>query len=510
MNKRSSGLLLHLSSLYTPYGIGDLGPEAMKFVDFLKASGQRFWQILPLNPTDAESDNSPYRSSSAFAFNPLLISLDRLVQAGYLLQSEVEKLPHFPKNHVDYEKVTAFKMPLLDRAYRRFSAKQQPEDFVRFCDAQAYWLDDYALFTALKGHFKGSEWVKWPQPIRDREPDALSKLKVQLREALDKVRFFQFIFLQQYEALRAYCHECGVELIGDIPIYVAMDSADVWTHPHIFKLGDDKRPLKVSGVPPDYFSETGQLWGNPVYRWDVMQENDFDWWLHRIRHNLALFDIVRIDHFRGFVAFWEVPFGEKTAIKGQWTQAPARAFIRRVQQEFSELPIIAEDLGLITPDVVEVMSDFHLPGMRVLQFAFSGDLATNGHVPHNLVKHSFLFTGTHDNNTTRGWWRRDATMQEKENLLRYLGRPVRGSQVHTVLMHLAMTTVANTVIIPVQDLLGLDESHRMNRPFASAGNWDWRLDSAQLKPVLGRRLYALSQMTGRLAGESGTPAYDSY
>ena len=495
MNQRGSGLLLHVSSLHTPFGIGDMGPSARAFADFLHEAGQRFWQILPLNPTDPDFDNSPYRSLSAFAFSPLLISLDVLVEEGLLDAEDIARPPRFPKGLVDYEKVAAYKWPLLDKAFSRFVPSP---DFQAFCTDHAHWLEDYALFVAFRSHFGDRPWTDWPAPVRDRDPAALAPLRESLATEIQKIRVVQYLFLRQWRALKDYCASLGIQIIGDIPIYVAMDSVDVWTHPEIFKLDAEKRPLMVSGVPPDYFSETGQLWGNPVYRWDVMQKDGYGWWLERIGHNLRLFDIVRIDHFRGFVAFWEVPAGEPTAINGAWIEAPAEDFIQTLQQAFSPLPIIAEDLGLITPDVVEIMRTFNLPGMRVLQFAFSGDPVTNEHLPHNLKAHSFLFTGTHDNNTTRGWYTHDATDEERRNLAAYLGKRPRPSNVHWTFIRLALASVANTVVIPVQDILGLGQRHRMNMPSLNQGNWKWRIPSPnRLGKGLSLRLASLSQVYGR-------------
>ncbi len=480
---RGSGLLLHISSLPSPYGIGDLGPEAYAFVDFLVSAKQQYWQILPLNPTDPDFDNSPYRSLSALAFNPLLISIDLLVKEGLLDAVDISGVSVINNGQVNFETVIAFKDQLFRKAFKKFILSGNENDLHQFCAKNSYWLDDYALFKALRDHFNHLIWYDWPVEIRERESNAILKLSHLLKEEIAYQKFLQYIFFKQWQALRKYCRQKAISIIGDIPIYVALDSVDIWTHPDLFKLDDNRRPLKVAGVPPDYFSATGQLWGNPVYNWDMMEKNNFTWWMHRLRHNLNLFDIVRIDHFRGLVAYWEVAADEETALNGEWIKAPADAFLTHVQNEFEDLPIIAEDLGLITSDVVEIMEKFELPGMRVLQFAFSGDLSENEHIPENLIENSFLFTGTHDNNTTVGWFLSDTTLEERHNMEEYFKHQLTVTEIQWQFIETALASVANTVIIPVQDLLGLDEAHRMNRPFINEGNWLWQLKADQLKAV---------------------------
>jgi 4-alpha-glucanotransferase len=497
MKRRGSGILLHLTSLPSPFGIGDMGPWAYRFADFLSEAKQSFWQILPLNPTDADHGNSPYHSISAFACNVWLISPELLVQDGLLAESDLESSPDFPQDRLDYRAVYAYKKALFVRAYQRFQTERDSHDYERFCLENAYWLDDFALFLALKSRFNGQVWVEWPEGIRDRKPEALESLKKELMEKLEKEKFLQYIFFKQWIALKEYCNQRGIQIFGDMPIYVDYDSADLWKHPELFKLDQQKKPYVVAGVPPDYFSETGQLWGNPIYRWDMMKKNGYDWWIGRIRHNLELFDLVRIDHFRGIVAYWEVPAAENTAINGRWIEAPAMDFFNHVAKKFPYLPIIAEDLGIITPDVREVMQHFDLPGMKLLLFAFGEDLPTNPYIPHNIPKNCVAYTGTHDNNTARGWFEKEATSEDKKRLFRYLGRKVAAEELHWELIRLVMMSAADMAILPMQDLLGLGEEARMNRPATREGNWLWRLEADQLTPSLSTKLREMTQIYGR-------------
>lgn len=497
MRGRGSGILLHLTSLPSSFGIGDMGPWAYKFADFLAETKQRYWQILPLNPTHLGHGNSPYHSTSAFACNPWLISPELLVQDGLLLQEEVAALMGFPKDRVEYGKAIDLKKGLLERALARFRSNKKPSDYKNFCEEHAHWLDDYALFLALKSHFAGEVWSQWPGDIRDRNLGPLESVKRGLQEAIEAEVFNQYIFFRQWHALKSYCNERGISVIGDVPIYVVYDSADVWVHPELFKLDEQKRPYAVAGVPPDYFSETGQLWGNPVYKWDVLKEKGYAWWIQRIAHNLNLFDFVRIDHFRGFVSYWEVPANEKNAINGRWVEAPAEAFFNVILDKFPKAPIIAEDLGLITPDVWEIMEHFGFPGMKVLLFAFGEDLPTNPYAPHNHVKNCLVYTGTHDNNTARGWFEKEATPDEKKRFHAYQGKEVPEKEVHWELVRLGMVSVADTAIFPMQDILGLGAEARMNRPAKKDGNWQWRLLPDQLTPSLAKRLLEMTEIYGR-------------
>jgi 4-alpha-glucanotransferase len=496
MKRRASGILLHLISLPSPHGIGDMGPWAYRFVDFLTQTRQSYWQILPLNPTPAYS-NSPYQGSSAFAGNPLFISLELLVQEGLLEESEAKAAPDLPAVIVDYASVRSCKEAPLRLAYERFKQKTDRRGYEEFCQSQLHWLDDYALFVALKSRFQGKLWSDWPEELRDRHPEALRSVRQDLLEDFEMERFLQFLFFKQWTALKDYCLRKGIQLIGDIPMYVHYDSADVWAHREIFDLDECGRPCVLSGVPPDYFSENGQLWGNPVYRWDVLRERGYDWWLQRMEHNLTMTDVVRVDHFRGLVAYWVVPATETTAVKGEWIEVPTLDFFRHLLKRFPYLPIIAEDLGTITPDVREIIHLFDLPGMKVLLFAFGDDLATNPYVPHNVVRNSVIYTGTHDNNTVRGWFEEEAEPGVKERLFAYLGRKISVDEVHWDLTRLAMMSVANLAIIPMQDILGLGEEARMNRPGGSRGNWEWRFLPEELTAETAEKLQEMTITYGR-------------
>ena len=498
MDERKSGILLHISSLPSRFGIGDLGPEAYRFVDFLAEAEQRIWQILPLNPTDTISGNSPYNSPSAFASNPLFISPELLVRDGLLEEIDLRSAAVAPSNRVDYESATLVKKRLLERAYQRFKSRPDAPAFGKFKKENANWLEDYALFTAVKEKFQGRIWSEWEEDIAGRQPEALEKARNELIDPIEEIKFLQYLFFNQWNELKAYCEGKDIQLFGDIPIYVVYDSVDVWTNPELFKLDEKRQPYAVAGVPPDYFSETGQLWGNPVYRWDILRKMDYAWWDQRIAHNLSLFNLVRIDHFRGMVSFWEVPAGEKTAIKGRWVDVPIHDFLNRLLKKHPRLPIIAEDLGLITQDVRDVMEDFSLPGMKVLMFAFGDDMPKNLYIPHNLPRKCILYTGTHDNNTARGWFEDEISKEIRQNLFDYIGREVSAPEVSGLLVRLAMMSVADTVIFPAQDILGLDGSNRMNKPGTSSGNWSWRLLPGQLTPDVAGELKHLSFLYNRI------------
>jgi 4-alpha-glucanotransferase len=497
MRRRGSGVLLHLSSLPSPFGIGDLGPQARQFADFLADTGQSYWQILPLNPTDPLFDNSPYHSISAFAFNPLLISPELLAEDGLLEKGEVEAAIEPPRAAADFALAIARKRKLLTAAFERFRSRGPHPEYDRFCAGNAWWLEDYALFVPLREHFGGQAWNEWPSEVCDRVPAALRALKNELREPVEREKFIQYAFHSQWTALRSYCRARGISLIGDIPIYGDYDSSDLWAHPELFKLDHGKRPYVVSGVPPDYFSSTGQLWGNPVYRWDMLRERGYDWWVERIRHNLGLFDFVRIDHFRGLVACWEVPAGETSAVNGRWVEAPAVDFLNHLVKAIPCLPIIAEDLGLITPDVREVMRRFDLPGMKVLLFAFGPDMPSNPYIPHNAEGNCLYYTGTHDNNTVRGWFESEASPEERRRVFEYLGREIPAQNLPWEMIRLVMMSSADTAIFPLQDILGLGREARMNVPAVPSGNWGWRFLPGQLTPDCAVRLRRLTETCGR-------------
>ena len=498
MQRRGSGILLHITSLPSPYGIGDLGPDAYKFVDFLSETRQSFWQILPLTLTSPAYGNSPYSSFSALAGNILLISPERMVKDEFLSVPDIGEVPDFPKERVDYDSVISFKEKLFNTAYEKNKEKLAGhQDFQKFCSENAYWLDEYALFISIKNQLNGVEWGKWPGELRDRKKAALKKTANKLSENISKEKFLQYIFFKQWNALKNYCDSKDIRIIGDIPIYVNYDSSDVWANTEIFSLDDEKEPLYVAGVPPDYFSSTGQLWGHPVYRWNVLRKSRYSWWTKRIGHALKLFHMFRFDHFRGFVGYWQVHSSEKTAINGKWVEAPAEDFFNTVLKQFPEISIIAEDLGIITQDVKDVMKKFGFPGMKVLLFAFGEDLPTNPYAPHNHVRNCIIYTGTHDNNTIAGWYKSELGPEGRNRVCEYLGHEISDKAVHWELIRLAMMSVANTVIVPMQDILGLGENARMNLPGSPNGNWEWRLKPDQLSQSLIRKLTDITKIYGR-------------
>jgi len=491
--ERGSGILMHLTSLPSPFGIGDFGPSAFDFVDQLAGAKQKYWQILPLNPTDPAFGNSPYLSASAFALNPLLISLELLKPDGLLIDQELADYPQLPADKTDYESVHDVKMGLLQKAWQRWK-HNKPIEFQTFCRRSSCWLDDYALFMAFMEVFEGRVWSEWSQELRDREPSALEAQQRECADTIDFIKFQQFVAFRQWSALHNHARGKGIQIIGDLPIYIEYGSSDVWCHPERFKLDERKQPYVVAGVPPDYFSTTGQRWGNPIYDWEVMQNTGFSWWTSRLRHNLELFDIVRIDHFRGLVAYWQVPAEEETAINGTWVQAPTEAFFSHLQNEIPNFNVIAEDLGLITDDVREALKKYDLSGMKVLLFAFSDNLDTNPYLPHNYPQHCIVYTGTHDNNTAVGWFNNDATDHEKSNVQQYLGRPI--NSINRDLIELALASPADVAIIPLQDVLGLDERARMNTPGTLNGNWSWRI-AQTVDEEAWNRLTSLTQEHGR-------------
>ncbi|MEJ2201363.1 MAG: 4-alpha-glucanotransferase [Desulfuromonadaceae bacterium] len=491
---RSCGILLHPTSLPSRFGLGSLGAEANAFVDFLVAAGQSWWQILPLGPTSY--GNSPYSSFSAFAGNPLLICLERLVECGELDPIDIEGV-HMAEGKAHFGFVSGYKERLLHKACRRFQEQASPtrrEAFAKFCFEHAFWLNDYAIFQALRRHFKDKPWFLWPKPIRNRTQKALHEYGTTLAEAILYHKYVQFTFYDQWFTLKQYANRHGIGLIGDLPIFVDHNSADVWSNQQLFHLDPTGQPTVVAGVPPDYFSATGQRWGNPLYNWDTMQQQDFSWWLSRFRANLQLTDLVRIDHFRGFEASWTIDAAEPTAINGHWEKVPGTALFQRLQQEFGiDLPLIAEDLGVITAEVEQLRDQFALPGMKILQFAF-GDDADNPYLPHNLSPNCVIYTGTHDNNTSIGWWH-DLKSAEQKRIHRYLGRSDQGMPMD--LIRLAMASVARLCIIPLQDVLGLGSEARMNVPGTTADNWSWRFSAPALTPEAAANLADLVSLYGR-------------
>ncbi|OPY81186.1 MAG: 4-alpha-glucanotransferase [Syntrophorhabdus sp. PtaU1.Bin153] len=502
MNKRGSGILLHITSLPSPYGIGDLGPEACAFVDFLEGAGQRCWQILPLNPIDPIYGNSPYSSVSAFAGNTLLISPDRLFEDGLLSRSDLTPIPLSPEVRCDFSEAIRYKNRVLERAYQNFTARRiKREPFEAFCAENSSWLEDFSLFVVLKKHLDGRIWNEWPKELRDRDPDSLRSVRSECAEELEKVKHRQYLFFRQWHLLKSYCSDKGIDVFGDLTIYLRFDSADVWANPGIFKLDSEKRPAFVSGVPPDYFSETGQLWNNPVYRWEVLRESGYRWWIERVAHHARLFNALRIDHFRGLVAYWEIPAGEKTAINGKWMEGPAEDFLNTVTNHFSSLCMVAEDLGTITPDVRDIMDRFGVPGMKVLMFAFGEDNPDHPYLPHTYKENCVVYTGTHDNNTVRGWFENEASSEEKRRLFEYLGKEVTADEVSWAFIRMAMMSAARWAIFPMQDVLGLGEGARMNKPSVPLGNWEWRLLSGQLSHRISESLREITAESARIPSQ---------
>ncbi|HLW66262.1 MAG TPA: 4-alpha-glucanotransferase [Gemmataceae bacterium] len=490
---RTAGLLLHPTSFPGRFGIGDLGPAAYAWIDTLVQAKQSWWQILPLGPT-AYGD-SPYQCYSAFAGNPNLVSPEFLVRDGLLKESELAG-PQFTPGRVDYPAALAFKNALLDRAWANFQGGAAPMlrgPFEQFNQHEGGWLFDFAFFMALKKAQSGKSLDQWQKAYRLHDPAALTSARKELATDIGRQQFAQFLFYRQWDGVRGYARECGIKIIGDAPIFVSGDSVDVWMNPQLFLLDAERRPKVVAGVPPDYFNSTGQLWGNPVYDWEAVRKQDYAWWVARLRRNFAQVDLVRLDHFRGFAAAWHVPAGEKTAINGKWVPGPGADLFRKFQAEFHGLPLIAEDLGLITEDVEELRKQFNLPGMRVLQFAFSDP--QNKYLPHNFDEmNTAVYTGTHDNDTTRGWF---ATIPEKERDLvrRYLARD--GHDIAWDLIRAAWSSVADLAIAPLQDVLNLSSEARMNMPGQPAGNWGWRVPEGAVTDAVIGRLAEMTELYGR-------------
>src|SRR4030095_12128983 len=502
---RASGILLHPTCLPGPFGIGDLGEEAYRFAGFLEQSGQSLWQVLPLGATGY--GDSPYACESAFAGSHLLISRERLVKQNLLTKADHANAPLFPDDCVDFENVHRFKESLLSIAFSRFKANPSPEltaAFRSFCTKEREWLDDYASFRAFKDVHDGRAWNEWEPALVCRDPTALSTAKAELRDEIEAQKFYQFLFFKQWFELKTYCNDRGIKLIGDIPIFVAQDSVDVWTNPDQFKLHSNGQPVVIAGVPPDYFSKTGQLWGNPLYNWEHMLADGFKWWIKRVSATLHTVDIVRIDHSRGCAPCWEMPGGDKTAERGQWVPAPGRELFTAIRKALGELPIIAEDLGVITPDVESLRDDFGFPGMRILQFGFSGDPKSID-LPHNYHNNVVVYTGTHDNDTALGWFNsiagegstRDAKQIQRERkfCLKYLDTD--GKEINWDFIRTVLASVADTAIVPLQDLLGLGTEARMNLPNTTSGNWSWRVRSGVLTDQLAGRLRDLTELYGR-------------
>jgi 4-alpha-glucanotransferase len=496
---------MHPTSFPGNYGIGDLGPEALRFVDFLVAARQRYWQILPLGPTGY--GDSPYQCFSAFAGNPLLISPELLIDDGLITAEDLADRPEFTEHKVDFGAVVNWKNQLLPKAYEGFhqiTSVDYRGKFETFCQENEFWLDDYALYRSVKTSQDQRPWYEWPAPLKLRDADALKAVSDKLFEEILAEKLYQFLFFRQWYSVKEYANRNGIKVIGDIPIFVALDSADVWCNQDKFKLNADGSAKVVAGVPPDYFSKTGQLWGNPIYDWDAMRLDGYGWWISRVFATLRTVDIVRVDHFRGFAASWEVPGGDKTAENGRWVDVPGKELFVALRTVLGELPVIAEDLGVITPDVEELRDGFGFPGMRILQFAFGGD-AKNQDLPHNYINNCVAYTGTHDNDTTVGWYLSQAgagstrdeseISREHDYCLKYLASD--GEEIHWDFIRSVWASVANTAIAPMPDLLGLGTEGRMNLPASESGNWHWRMDKDAITDEITKRLKDLTETYGR-------------
>lgn len=494
LEDRAAGILLHPTSLPGEYGVGELGHEAESFIQFLNEASATLWQVLPISPVGA--GNSPYQSCSAFACSELLISTDHLIEDGLVRRSRVSHI-RLHGDRAAYSEAQRSKTRLLNAAFRNFTPGT---DFAAFCEREAYWLDDYVLFIALREAYRGKPWHRWPVEIATREPRALREARSKLRRLIDYHRFVQYRFHTDYTRIRTLCREYGVRLVGDMPIFVAHNSADVWAHRKLFKLTAAGKPSVVAGVPPDYFSATGQLWGNPLYDWGELARQEYSWWIQRLRRMLDLFDLVRIDHFRGFESYWEVKATERTAVGGHWVKGPGDKLFETAREQIGELPLIAEDLGLITPAVEQLRERQQLPGMKVLQFAFSGP--DNPYLPHNHVPGSVVYTGTHDNDTTLGWWK-SASRQEKHFAREYLGKRITNPC--REMIRLAYASASNLAIVPMQDMLELGSEARMNLPGTEQGNWEWRMSADQLAHSPSQTLAKLASTYDRVPHTMSDP-----
>ena len=504
---RSTGILLHPISLPSRGGIGDFGPAAYEFLDFLAAARQGLWQVLPLGPP--ANGNSPYSSTSAFAGNPVLISLERLAERKWLAQADLKNLPEFV-GQIDYDEVRAHKLPLLKKAAQNFLANGQGSAKSRwqgFCTENAWWLEDFVLYDALRDRYERRIWKQWPSDLARHEPSALEQARAELASEIAIRKVIQFFFWEQWHALRHYCAQKSIRVVGDIAIFVDYDSADIWAQRQLWRLGDDLEPEVVSGVPPDAFSATGQRWGNPLYNWDVMRGRGFKWWVQRLRWAAQTCDLIRLDHFRGFAQFWEIPAHEETAINGRWVDGPRDELFNKLKQELGGLPFFAEDLGYITPDVHALRENHHIPGMAVLQFGF-GDPGAHVYLPHRLNTDRIVYTGTHDNDTTVGWWNTTATDYEKRSALAYLGCSEDG--INWAMIRAAQTSSASLSVVPLQDVLGLGSEARMNTPSTHVGNYHWRYRPGSLKPEFAQKLAALAEVSDRLPQPVAVPGHEEF
>ncbi len=499
MSERSAGILMHITSLPGKFEIGDFGPEAYRFADFLKNHDQKYWQMLPLNQVYRDGGYSPYSSLSAFAGNIYLISPELLLEQNLITELPVGNKLH-TSDKVHYERIVQIKETVIDEVYKNFKTRPfntLARNFEEFCEKEAFWLNDYALFVYLKKTQGMIPWNDWPAEFRDRDERVMKMVVKENADKIEREKFAQFLFLYQWKELKSYCNSREIKIFGDIPIYVNYDSADVWSHPELFKLDKNRMKLAVSGVPPDYFSKEGQLWGMPVFNWAVMKKDGYSWWIDRIKKNLELFDLLRLDHFRGFSTFWEVPVSEKTAVNGTWIKGPGADFFNALKKVFPEMPFVAEDLGDVDQPVYDLRDKFKLPGMRVLQFAFGKNFEKSHHIPHNHTYNSVVYTGTHDNNTTRGWFMNETGKMQRKHLKSYIGKKIHKRNCHWQLIRMTYASVAKLAIIPIQDFMGMGAEARMNIPSTENHNWLWRLSEKYLTPGIKRKIKKLVKTYGR-------------
>jgi 4-alpha-glucanotransferase len=499
MSERSAGILLHITSLPSEFGIGDLGPQAYAFANMLARCEQKIWQILPLNFTDVAANFSPYSSVSAMAGNILVISVELLVEDGILDASQIESF-RLPKSDlVNFIAVAEVKKKIFDQVWENTRSGKKGREwklFEKFC-AEEDWLNDFALYSIIKKQQGDRPWFQWPDEFKKRKAASLRKISREGADEIKKTKFLQFIFAKQWRRLKSHCNKKGIKILGDLPYYVSHDSVDVWTNPGIFKIDKEGNPIAVAGTPPDMFSEEGQLWNMPVYNWKTLNKKKYTWWVKRMRRNQRLFDLIRLDHFRGFSAYWEVPAKDRSAKNGSWKKGPGADLFKSIRKELGPLPFVAEDLGEIDDKVITLRDHFNFPGMKVLQFAFGENMAESEHIPHNYGQNFFVVTGTHDNNTTKGWWRKDIDEDTKNRISKYCNKELTEENIAEELVHLAYGSVAKTAIIPLQDILNLDEPARMNTPGSMKNNWGWRLLPGRLTPSVENKLKELVKLFKR-------------
>jgi len=497
MKQRSAGILLPVFSLPSPYGIGDVGPEMEKFADFLSRCGQRYWQMLPINPTSMEKDNSPYNSTSSMAGNSLFISPDLLVKKGWLDADQLAGYYAPFTDAVDYQSAIHIKSEILALAYERFKSMGPDNGFKMFCSNEAYWLNDFALYVAIKRHFGEKVWSEWPKDFKKRNQTVLQDFAKTCKDEITEIMWQQYVIADQWEAARRYCNSKGIKIFGDLSFYVSYDSADVWAHSDLFCLDTEGDMTGIAGVPPDYFSETGQLWNMPTYNWGAMKADGYKWWMDRLRKNLERYDVVRLDHFRAFEAYWQSPPGSENAINGEWLKGPRTDFFDVVKKTFNDLPFVAEDLGDNMPDVYALREKLQLPGMKVLQFAWGAHMATCVDIPHNYPKKCIVYTGTHDNNTTRGWFQQETKVEDRARIASYIGRAVNEDNINEVMWRMAYSSVADIAILPMQDILNLGADSRINTPGTESGNWRWRMSADAITTTIEDRIRSFVQIYNR-------------